>query len=75
MHSLVFSPGKKIGTKIMNMGAIGKRESENDVVWITLQTRQFNWNKVNITKVKGDGTDTLSILYNIPNNREKFFKT
>ena len=59
---------------IKNLGAIGKRKSENDLVWITLQFRQFNWKKVNITKVKGDGTDAMSILYNIPNHRETFLK-
>ena len=29
-------PGKRIGT-IKKFGAIGKREYENDTVWITLQ--------------------------------------
>ena len=56
------------------MGAIGKREYDNDVVCITLQTRQFRWKKVNIPKVKGYETDLMSIFYNNPNNREKFFK-
>ena len=53
------------------MGVIGKRESENDVVWITLQDRQFRWNKVNIPKVKGYETEKMSIFYDNPNNREK----
>ena len=55
------------------MGAIGKRESENDVVWITLQSHQFKWKKVKIPKVKVDGTDAMSILYDNPNHKEIFF--
>ena len=54
------------------MGAIGKREYENDVVWTTLQACQFRWKKVNIPKMKGDGTDTMYIFYDNPNNREMF---
>ena len=54
------------------LGAFGKRESENDVVCITLQVLQFKWKKVNIPKVKGDGTDLMSIFYANPNNRETF---
>ena len=38
------------------LGDIGKRESENDVAWITLQAHQFNWKKATITKAKGYGT-------------------
>ena len=53
----------------MNMGAIGKREYENDMLWIIIQARQFKWKKVNIPKVEGDGTDTMSIFYKNPNNR------
>ena len=34
----------------------------------------FRWNKVNIPKVKGDGTDAMSIFYNNTNHREKFLK-
>ena len=56
------------------MVAIGKRKSENDVVWITLKALQFRWKKVNIPKVKGYGTDAMSILYNNPNIREIVFK-
>ena len=54
------------------LGAIGKMESENDVVWITLKALQFKWKRVNIPKVKGYGTDTMSIFYDNPNHREKF---
>ena len=54
------------------MGAIRKRESENDVVWITLQALQFKRKGVNIPKVKGYGTDAMSILYYNTNHREKF---
>ena len=42
--------------------------------WITLQALQFRWKKVNIPKVKGDGTDAMSILYDNTNNREMFLK-
>ena len=56
----------------MFLGAIGKKESENDVVWITLQYRQFRWNNVTITKVKRDGTDLMSISYADINHKEKF---
>ena len=55
------------------LGAIGKRESENVVVWITLQSLQFNWKNVNIKKVYRDGTYTMSMFYNNPNQRESFF--
>ena len=53
---------------------IGKREYENDVVWIILQAHQFKWKKLIITEMKGDGTDLMSIIYANPNHREKFFK-
>ena len=33
-----------------------------------------SWKKVNIPKVKRDGTDLMSILYADPNHREKFLK-
>ena len=56
------------------MGAIGNRESENYVVWITLQSPKFNWKKEKIPKVKGDGTDTMYILNNNPKHREKFLQ-
>ena len=49
-------------------------EYENDVVWIILQARQFKWKKVKIPKVKGYGTDAMSILYDNTNHREKFLK-
>ena len=58
----------------MFLGAIGKRESENDVVWITLQAHKFSWKKVNIPKVKVYETDEMSIFHNNPNNWEKFLK-
>ena len=62
VHSVAIFPGKRMGT-IKELGAIVKRGSENDVVWITLQARQFNWKKVNIQKVKGDGTEKMYIFY------------
>ena len=65
---------KKDGYDKKLLGEIGKRESENDVVWITLQDRQFKWKKVTIPKVKEDGTDLIYILYANTNHREKFFK-
>ena len=43
-------------------------------MWITLQSCQFKWKKVNIPKVKGYGTDAMSIFYYNPNNREEFLK-
>ena len=54
------------------MGAIGKREYEKDVVWITLQDRQFKWKKEIIPKVKGYGSDLMSTFYTNTNHREKF---
>ena len=56
------------------LGAIGKKESENDVVRITLQSHQFKLNNVIIPKVKGDGTYLMSISYANPNHREKVIK-
>ena len=56
------------------MGAIGKRESENYVWWITLQARQFIWKELIISKVKGYGTDLMSIFYADTNHRKKFLK-
>ena len=56
------------------MGTIGKRESENDVVWITIQYHQFRWKKLNIPKVKVYGKEEMSIFYDNPNNRETFLK-
>ena len=55
------------------LGAIGNKESENDLVWIILQAHQFNWKKVNIPKFKGHGTDLMSILYADPNHRKFFY--
>ena len=74
MHYLAKFHQKKDGYN-KKLGEIGKREYENDVGWITLQARQFKWKKVNIQKVEGDGTDTMSIFYNNPNHREKVFIT
>ena len=51
---------------------IGKRESENDLVWITLKARQFKWKNLIIIMVKGDVTDLMSIIYADPNHRGKF---
>ena len=56
------------------MGVIGKMEYENDVVWITIQARQFKWKKVTIPKVKEYWTDLMSIFYADPKHTEKFFK-
>ena len=47
-------------------------ESENDVVWITLQAHQSKWKRVIIPKFQGDGTYLMSIFYADPNHREKF---
>ena len=69
VHSLANTPWKKDRYNEKNLGAIGKREYENVVVWITLQARQFKWRKVNISKVKGYGTDFMSIFYNNTNHR------
>ena len=55
-----------------NLGAIGKRESENDEGWITLQARQFKFEKVIILSVKGYGTELMSIFYSNHNHRESF---
>ena len=74
VHYLEKFPRKKYRYNNKCLGAIEKRESENDVVWITLQSHQFKRKKVNITKVKGYGTDLMSTLYADPNHREKFFK-
>ena len=41
---------------------------------ITLQAHQFKCKKVNIPKVKGDGTDAMSIFYDNPNHSETFLK-
>ena len=72
VHSLENFPQKKDRYNKKNLGAIGKSKSENDVVWITLQDRQFKWKKVNIQKVKRDRTYSISIFYANTNHREKF---
>ena len=41
VHSLANYSRKKDWYNKNNLGTIGKKESENDVVWITLQARQF----------------------------------
>ena len=69
VHSLAIFSQKKDRYNTTNLGMIGKRESENDLVWITLQARQFRWKKVNISKVKGYGKDRMSIIYDNPKNR------
>ena len=56
------------------MRAIEKKESENDVVCITLQAQQFKWKNVTIAKLKVDGAKLMSIFYADPNHREEFFK-
>ena len=66
-------PEKRIGT-IKKLGLIEKKESENDVVWITLQSNQFKWKNKIISKAQGDGKDLMSIFYDNPNHREKFSK-
>ena len=72
VHSLENPPRKKDRYNKKILGAIGKREYENDVVWITLQACQFNWKKVNIPNLKGYGTYIMYILYANPDHREKF---
>ena len=73
VHSLVNFPRKKDRYNKKNLGAIEKRGSENEVVWITLQARQFKWKKLNILKVKGYGTESMYIFYSNPNHQERFF--
>ena len=63
-------PRKKDWYNKIFLGATGKREYENDVVWITLQARQFKWKKVNIPKVKGYEIDLMSIFYVDSNNSD-----
>ena len=41
VHSLETFPLKKDMYNLTKLGSIGKMESENDVVWITLQAHQF----------------------------------
>ena len=73
MHSLENFIRKKDGYDNF-LGEIGKRESENEVVWITLQARKFEWKKVTIPKLKEYETDLVSIFYADPKHRENFFK-
>ena len=73
VHSLAKFSREKDRYSLKEVGAIGKKGSENDVVWITLQARQFRWKRVNIPKVKGDGTDAMSISTTIPTIGESFF--
>ena len=70
VHSLANTPRKKDRYNKKHLGAIGKREYENIVVWITLQSCQFKWKKVNIPKVKGYETELMSIFYENTNHRE-----
>ena len=74
VHSLAKVSRKKYRYNKKVWVRLEKKEYENDVVWITLQARQFRWKKVNIPTVKGDGTDAMSIFYDNTNNREKFCK-
>ena len=74
MHLLENFAQKKDRYDKKSLGVIGKREPENDVMWITLQAQQFKWNKVTITKVKEDGIDFMYILYAYSKHRENFFK-
>ena len=50
------------------------QEYENDVVWIILKCQQFKWKKVNISELKVNWTDMMSIFYANTNHREKFLK-
>ena len=74
MNSLAKISRKKHRYDKKGLGAIKKREYENDVVWITLQAHQLKWKKITIKKVKKDGTDLMSILYTNPKHRNIFFK-
>ena len=74
MHSLVISPLKKDRYSKKILGAIGKMESEDDVVWIIIQARQLKCKKGTIPKIKEDGKDLIFIFYANPNHKEKFFK-
>ena len=65
---------KWIGTIIKYWVLLKKKESENDVVWIILQSRNFEKEKETIPKVEGDVTYLISIFYADPNYREKVFK-
>ena len=56
------------------IGAIGKRETEDDVVWISLATSHFKWKDVVIPTIESDESDLMSTFYNERKNRGKFFK-
>ena len=56
------------------IGAIGNRETVDDVVWISLQASNFKWKDVEIPIINDDESDTMSIFYNDMKNRDKFFK-
>ena len=70
VHSLAKISQIKDRYNMKLLGAFGKRESENDVVCITLQVLQLKWKKVNIPKVNGDGIDLMSIFYANPNHTD-----
>ena len=70
VHSLDFFGQKKNRYDKENLGTIRKREYENDVVWITIQSHQFKRNKVTISKVKGYEIDLMSIFYVDSNNSD-----
>ena len=74
VHSLENNSRNKDRYDRKLLGAIDKRESENKVVWITLQALQFKWNKLTIPKFKVDGTDLMSKFY-VNTNHRFFFKT
>ena len=56
------------------IGAIGNRETVDDVVWISLQASNFKWKDVEIPIINDDESDTMSTFYNDMKNRDKFFK-
>ena len=66
-------PEKKIGM-MRKFGCNLKKGILKNVVWITLQDRQFKLKNVKIPKVKKDGTDLNSIFYAYTKHREKFLK-
>ena len=51
VHSLAKFPRKKDWYNKNILGAIGKRKSEHEGVWITFQARQFRWKRVNIPEL------------------------
>ena len=56
------------------IGAIGNRETVDDVVWISLSTSHFKWKDVEIPVIQKDESDLMSTFYSDRKNREKFFK-